>query len=185
MTSSVQQTRSEPRRRPSKHRGNLYKQSYEDYITSSKWEKRKVAYYAKHEKLCAACKCTENIHLHHHTYDRMGNELDDDLVPLCQEHHDLVHKLHRECGGTLTKVTATFLKLYGASLRPRPIKQARPRSRWKKGPKAKPPRPKRGDEIRPMRFQWAEGDSYAKRPGKKDPVNDALGAIKQRRRGTP
>jgi len=165
MTSSVQQTRSATPRSPSKHQGGrgIHRQFYEDYITSTRWEKRKAAYYANHERLCVACKCTEDIHLHHHTYKRLGNEMDDDLVPLCQDCHGQVHRLHKEKGGTLTRATTAFLKLHDATLRPKRIKQVKPPRR--RGPKAGPARPKRGQEVTPYRFEWAEGPCYKPRSG--------------------
>lgn len=95
-----QQTRSARRRDPSKV-------SYDWYINSAAWERRKVAYYAKHPRRCRACGTTQDIHLHHHTYKRLGREHDDDLIPLCQPHHDAVHRLHRSVDftGTITEAT--------------------------------------------------------------------------------
>lgn len=113
MRTGFQQTPSEASGEPSK-----YRLDYDQYISSSKWERRKVAYYAKHPRVCRACGTDERIHLHHHTYARMGHELDDDLVPLCQNCHDLVHRLHRAKRGSLTRATSEFLALNGASLRP-------------------------------------------------------------------
>lgn len=85
---------------------------YQKYINSTKWERRKVSYYAHHPKVCRACAATELIHLHHHTYDRLGKEADDDMVPLCESCHELVHNLHRLRGGSLTKVTMEFIEFY-------------------------------------------------------------------------
>lgn len=72
---------------------------YEAYIQSGRWERRKAEYYFLHEKVCWRCGVTSNIHLHHHTYVRLGNELNEDLVPLCQDCHRRVHDLHREQPG--------------------------------------------------------------------------------------
>lgn len=41
------------------------------------------------------CGETERIHLHHKTYERIGEELLTDLVPLCPNCHTLVHVLER------------------------------------------------------------------------------------------
>jgi hypothetical protein len=105
---------------------------YSSYITSSKWERRKGRYYAKHPRVCRGCGAKTNIHLHHHTYKRLGHELDEDLVPLCESCHVLVHQYHQEKNGwSLTRATAEFLHLSGATLRPGCAKK-KPRRRGKK-----------------------------------------------------
>lgn len=35
------------------------------------------------------------MHLHHRTYKNLGNERLMDLVPMCQECHDIIHRLYR------------------------------------------------------------------------------------------
>jgi hypothetical protein len=60
------------------------------------WDIRKAEYYARHPKKCAACGATSggdvHIHLHHLRYSAgIGSEPDEDLVPLCEEHHNAVH----------------------------------------------------------------------------------------------
>lgn len=117
----VQQTLSDPPGSSSKQSvDQSYRERYEAYINSSRWERRRVAYFSRHPKVCRACGSKTQIHLHHHTYKRMGNEMDEDLVPLCQGCHDLCHKLHRANPGmSLTRATGEFLKINGAVLRPK------------------------------------------------------------------
>lgn len=46
------------------------------------------------------------FHVHHHTYDRFGDEDLEDLVGLCETHHAAVHAFHRDHPGMdLTAVT--------------------------------------------------------------------------------
>jgi 5-methylcytosine-specific restriction endonuclease McrA len=52
-----------------------------------------MVYYAKHGKKCAVDFVTENVDLHHMTYKRLGNEWDEDLVPLCRDCHKSIHRL--------------------------------------------------------------------------------------------
>ena len=33
--------------------------------------------------------------IHHHTYDRLGNEHLDDLIAVCRRHHSAIHKLDK------------------------------------------------------------------------------------------
>ena len=78
---------------------------YESYIQSQRWQRRKVEYFFLREKICWRCGTDQHIHLHHHTYVRLGKELSEDLVPLCHTCHRRVHDLHREMGGSLTEAT--------------------------------------------------------------------------------
>jgi hypothetical protein len=128
------------------------KLTYEWYINSARWERRKLAYYVNHAKVCRACGAKKNIHLHHHTYVRLGNEFDADLVPLCENCHTLVHRFHREGKLTLTGATRKFLQLQGADL-------DTPRRR-KKSKQGRPTPSKRGN----------------------DPVNNIFGKMRDHRR---
>lgn len=139
-----QQTRSKPRRDPSKL-------TYEWYINSAAWDRRKAAYYSRHPKKCRACGDTENIHLHHHTYTRLGAEHDDDLIPLCKDHHDTVHRLHRSADNkfSLTQATRAVIggPLHPARQRQKPrdsVKRQRSRGsrKIKKKTVSPPPPPK-------------------------------------------
>jgi hypothetical protein len=68
---------------------------YERYMRSPAWSERKVRYYSVYAKVCAACGTNRRIQLHHVDYERLGYELDIDLVPLCYSCHEGVHGLHR------------------------------------------------------------------------------------------
>lgn len=87
-------------------RAQKHKARYDRYIKSEQWAKRKVEYYFKHPKICWRCQSIDNLHLHHHTYLRLGDELDEDLVPLCQSCHRRVHDLEKsEPGYDITDAT--------------------------------------------------------------------------------
>lgn len=70
--------------------------NYRVYLRSSKWRARKLDYYSRHEKKCAACSSTTDIHLHHLHYNTLGRELDCDLEPLCVVCHDSYHGIYRK-----------------------------------------------------------------------------------------
>lgn len=116
-----------PQQTPSVARRGASKLAYDTYITSSKWERRKAKYYARHEKRCRACGSTEDIHLHHHTYKRLGKEHDNDLIPLCSEHHGAVHQLYDLHKGSPQhmSLTAATKQVVGGPLHP-PRKRKRP-----------------------------------------------------------
>jgi hypothetical protein len=84
----------------------MRKREYETYMVSEEWICRKTAYFARHPKICHGCGDKVNIHLHHHTYERVGGtELDDDLVPLCETCHALVHRYYSIGGKNLSVCT--------------------------------------------------------------------------------
>lgn len=76
------------------------------------WRSRRAAYYTKHPKVCTVCTADRDVHLHHRTYVRAGNELDADLMPLCEYHHALLHEFHHQSGLSLTVATARFVTLH-------------------------------------------------------------------------
>jgi hypothetical protein len=67
---------------------------YKVYILSKKWRARCALFYKMHGKFCVACGETRNIHLHHMSYQHMGNELDGELAPLCRDCHKEYHELN-------------------------------------------------------------------------------------------
>lgn len=103
--------------------------SYEDYISSSGWANRRKDYYATHEYKCQACGSEQKIHLHHKTYVRIGRELDEDLVPLCESCHSEVHKIYAKGTRKLSEVTDQFVKKGW-------LKQKKAKAPKKKGVKA-------------------------------------------------
>ena len=69
-----------------------WKTNYYKYISSDKWTERKKLYFKTNKHQCVCCKTTNSIHLHHITYNSLGNEEDKDLAPLCKTCHDECHK---------------------------------------------------------------------------------------------
>ncbi len=67
------------------------RQAYENFINSSEWTAIKNRYWSTHQRACAVCSTSKYIHLHHMFYGRFGQEKDEDLIPLCREHHDEYH----------------------------------------------------------------------------------------------
>jgi hypothetical protein len=67
--------------------------SWEEYINSPEWKWRKEQFYKTHPKVCYCCGSTENVQLHHTTYDHLGCEFDNELEPLCERCHSALHKI--------------------------------------------------------------------------------------------
>lgn len=66
--------------------------TYETYINSKAWENRKNRYWQLYPRRCAICDTVKRIHLHHMSYNKLRNEPDEHLIPLCQEHHEQYHR---------------------------------------------------------------------------------------------
>lgn len=66
--------------------------NYSDYLSSTHWKTFKRN-YAKTEEGRAGCLICNNpdYHVHHCTYQNLGEELFEDVVALCNEHHMRVH----------------------------------------------------------------------------------------------
>ena len=83
--------------------------NYHKYINSKRWERRRRRYYGRNPNVCKVCGA-KDIQLHHLTYERLGNERDEDLIPLCRQHHSLFHEM---LGGSRRKMeveTRTFIQ---------------------------------------------------------------------------
>lgn len=69
--------------------------TYNDYIKSKEWLIKRTEvmanpYYGR-PKECFVCSGNEQLVVHQLTYDRIGNENDDDLMILCNKCHNFVH----------------------------------------------------------------------------------------------
>lgn len=65
------------------------REGYAQYLRSEHWADVK----ARQPKTpCRLCGSEENLHLHHQTYESLGNEAPDDLAWLCRPCHKSLHK---------------------------------------------------------------------------------------------
>lgn len=78
---------------------------YQTYMLSSHWAERRESYFAVHPVKCAACGATEEIQLHHRSYEHFTAEEDDDLRALCTTCHQWVHQLERSSNHKLAEAT--------------------------------------------------------------------------------
>jgi hypothetical protein len=74
---------------------------YGEYIESDLWKRRRAAFYATHARACFVCSSRRFVVLHHVTYHRVGEELDTDLVPLCENCHKVAHRCPETFGRKL------------------------------------------------------------------------------------
>jgi 5-methylcytosine-specific restriction endonuclease McrA len=83
---------------------------YNAYMQSSQWSRRRSRYFETHRKVCKACGVIRSIELHHKTYARLGNERDQDLVPLCHRCHLSLHRSQKKTGKNLWILTEEFVR---------------------------------------------------------------------------
>lgn len=74
------------------------KVDYQDYLKSEHWKVTRNASVQRASFRCQVCNSPDKLEVHHRTYERLWDELPEDLTVLCSECHDLFHK-----NGRLTK----------------------------------------------------------------------------------
>lgn len=79
------------------------KATYEKYLKVDCWKTRRDEYLRVHGKQCELCGAQEEmipgtvspVQIHHLTYERLGSELDKDLVATCENCHRAMHGMER------------------------------------------------------------------------------------------
>jgi hypothetical protein len=65
---------------------------YDEYLQSEEWRHRRRWILHRAESRCEQCGSRrEPLHVHHLTYERLGDEHDDDLLVLCARCHLDIH----------------------------------------------------------------------------------------------
>ena len=65
--------------------------SYSEYLWSTEWLIRRADALAAADYSCQRCGKMHGLDVHHVTYERLGNELPDDLEVLCRGCHAAEH----------------------------------------------------------------------------------------------
>lgn len=70
-----------------------FSNKYLNYIKSNVWYEKRLDIAKKRNYICEMCNksSVKNFQIHHLTYERLGNELDSDLMFLCTECHSKIH----------------------------------------------------------------------------------------------
>ena len=85
----------------SKSKSPEYKKKHRDYLKSDAWEKKRGETFFYHGDKCEICfegdwRDGKDINIHHATYKNIGQEnCLTELVVLCRQCHDKIHKLRR------------------------------------------------------------------------------------------
>lgn len=73
--------------------------NYTEYIKSPEWKAKSLAAKERAGFRCQVCNRSASetiLDAHHRTYERLGNERDDDIVVLCADCHELFEKSRRK-----------------------------------------------------------------------------------------
>lgn len=62
-------------------------ETYQDYLNSYLWKEKRDWIIEVLGDRCSVCGSRKNLHVHHKTYDSVGNEGQEDVEVLCSECH--------------------------------------------------------------------------------------------------
>lgn len=71
------------------------KANYQEYIASAEWAVKVAGIKSRRGNRCQLCGISGHVAIldaHHNTYERLGDELDRDIVILCRDCHGVFHK---------------------------------------------------------------------------------------------
>lgn len=90
---------------------------HDEYCRSGWWRRRRRMYWSTHRHVCLGCgeSNPRRVHLHHLTYDNIGAEPDEDLMPLCCLCHNQVHVKERISNLTIREATTLVVGLVHAA----------------------------------------------------------------------
>lgn len=66
----------------------MNRENYKAYIASPRWKAVRQATLLRAHGQCQRCGATEKLEVHHLTYDRLGNEIPEDLLVVCHPCHE-------------------------------------------------------------------------------------------------
>lgn len=67
------------------------KSSYADYLKTEHWQEVRKKALERAGYHCQLCSSKDSLQAHHNSYERLGHELDSDLVVLCNSCHEKHH----------------------------------------------------------------------------------------------
>jgi len=67
--------------------------NYHEYIHSEIWRARASEMIRKGGYRCQQCGNIGKLEVHHNAYNRLGAELDSDLLVVCKKCHEKIHKI--------------------------------------------------------------------------------------------
>lgn len=88
--------------------------AYQLYIDSAQWREVRLTRLTIDRCRCQGCGTGLDLHVHHLTYERFGNEdVYTDLVTVCGTCHRRIHEAHRAAPHcTLAYITTAYLRSF-------------------------------------------------------------------------
>ena len=65
--------------------------NYDQYLRSPRWKEVRQFFLTYWGYRCAICYGSENLEVHHRTYENLGHEAPTDCIVLCNDCHSLHH----------------------------------------------------------------------------------------------
>lgn len=73
------------------HQYSNWHDRHKAYLKTNAWQTKRKGALERANYKCQLCSSKERLHVHHNTYDRLGNESDSDLIVLCEKCHSHYH----------------------------------------------------------------------------------------------
>ena len=71
----------------------LKEMSYKEYLQTGEWQSKRKTALKDADNKCQLCSVGDTeLHVHHKTYERRGEELPEDLIVLCKKCHAKQHE---------------------------------------------------------------------------------------------
>lgn len=67
--------------------------NYYNYIKSVEWFAKTLEIRKRNGGRCECCQMRNGSSVHHRTYERLGEELPEDLIHVCDCCHKMIHKI--------------------------------------------------------------------------------------------
>lgn len=77
--------------REQEERTSEFWRRHAEVMRSPEWSAKRLQVLSRCQGVCEGCGVHRASHVHHLTYDRLGNEMLFDLVAVCKPCHDLIH----------------------------------------------------------------------------------------------
>ena len=65
---------------------------YSEYLKTEYWQNIKQQVLERDKYRCRLCNSNIDLHVHHRTYDYIGEEKLEELITLCGKHHNMIHE---------------------------------------------------------------------------------------------
>ncbi len=93
---------------------------YQAYLHSTEWQAKREQRLQQDGHKCTHCFTTECLEVHHLTYVRLGNELLDDLLTLCDYCHQDLHGVSQSNFGRLMRRQDVYRRIFVETYGPFP-----------------------------------------------------------------